>query len=645
MSQKFAQIKGKQRSIILTFLLLFTIPVFVFSIIENRSFDPRNKAFEEIELSSSNPCIITFPNVNPYTLEINNTVRIQVDGLSENSTIKEILITDGLGSPLFTKIYETEIVNRVTESFLYTPKAEGAYKLTGTLTDTVGKSFVCVVSSPYDIQGVKAIASNTRPEFTTTPKASKPSQNIKAGETYEYTLEAKDIDKDTINYSYSFTKGETWLKPTIIKDGGNGELTIKFRGSTKKPGSYLANVFIHDGYSRHLSSQSWVISVNTEGNDNPVVTIIDPVSDIVIKEEKSITLSWEANDDNPILKYQVYISSNPANELAWEPLNENIPPSQTSYVVDLSELKNGAYRLIVRAIDNQDPAGVGMDISKEILISREEDDDFPDDSVVLPEPQIINMSPTSTDTVSNTTPTIRASLIATEDATIVDGSILFEIDNRDITSEIQINKISDSEHTVIYIPESPLTSGLHKITISFKDSNGGETEKEWAFTISTPEEDEDSDSFNIFGFEIPKRTLFIVLGGIALIILAILIPLLIPIIWKEKSSDVTPNSILPESMPITNGLPSIGTPSQIQQLTKEDFKAPEPEITSLKEEDVVFEAPEPDLLSEDQNLQSFGNPNPPSVEGITPMYKAPEPEEDLTNLYQQIKDLEEKDKN
>lgn len=643
MSNKLAHTRTKKKNIFLTFLLLLTIPIFVFSLIQNESFDSRNKAFEEIELSSSNPCIITFPNVNPYTLQIDNTVRIQVDGLSENSTIKEIQITDGMGKTLFTKNYESTIVNKVTESFLYTPQSEGAYNLGGTLNDIAGNTFACVISSPYDVQGVKAIISNSKPEFTTTPKASIPSQSIKSGDTYEYTLEAKDIDQDTINYSFSFTKGETWLKPTIIRDGGNGELIIKFRGSTKTPGSYLANVFIHDGYSKHLSSQSWVISVNTLSNDNPVVTIIDPVSDTVITTENTIQVRWEAVDENQILRYEIYISSNPANELAWTTIDKDISPTQTSYSIDLSSLKDGAYRVIVRAVDNQEPAGIGMDISKEILISRNQEKDDTDDKVILPQPQIINMSPTSTDTISNTSPTIRASLIATEGASIEEESILVKLDNRDITTDIKINKISESEHTVIYIPENPLTEGLHKVTISFKDSNGGETEKEWAFTISG-ETSDDSDSFNIFGYEIPKRTMYIILGGIGLILLAITIPLLIPLLWKDKSGDVTTNSILPESMPPTNDIPIVNPTNQVNNLIKDEFTPPEPEISTSEEVPINFGAPEPELPLPDNILNNIQNPTPTRVEGITPMYKAPEPGEDLTILYEQVKELEEKDK-
>ena len=55
---------------VLTFLLLLSIPIFVFGLLEDRNFDIRNRAFEEIEVSEKNPCVITFPNVNPYSLEV-----------------------------------------------------------------------------------------------------------------------------------------------------------------------------------------------------------------------------------------------------------------------------------------------------------------------------------------------------------------------------------------------------------------------------------------------------------------------------------------------------------------------------------------------------------------------------------------------
>jgi len=615
--------RKKKKNILLTFLLLLALPIFVYGLLENSSFDFRNKAFEDIELSESNPCIITFPNVNPYSLEINSTVRVQVDALSQAFFVKDINISDNMGNILLAKEY-TDSPKTVTESFPFTPQTEKAYNLSGSMTDTNNQSYVCVISSPYDIKGVRAITTNTKPQFTTTPRASIPSQNIQTGVTYEYTVQAEDIDKDTINYAYSFTVGEDWLKPTVLEDGGNGKLSIKLKGSTNKAGSYLANIFIHDGYSTHLSSQSWVISVSPKENSNPSVKIIEPVSPVEIKDNTVLKVRWEGEDDSQIIKYEIYISSNPTNENTWKTINKNINPSITSYNIDFKDITDGAYRVIVRAVDNQIPAGMGMDISEEILISKQAPKPpKPDDQIVLPQPQVINMSPTSTDTLSNPLPTIKASLVSSEGATINESSILVKIDNKDITQDIKINKISESEYTVIYIPEQPLTYGLHKVDLTFEDSNKTSVQKSWTFTIEGGEEQEDSDYFNIFGFEIAKRTLFIVVGGLGLIVLAIIIPMIIVAIWKDGSKESEPNNYaLPQSVPPTTEIPIEQRQTQdLQDLVKHDFQAPEPELPTPIQENI---------------------PEPIIEEQIT---TPPEPEEDLDSLYKQIEAVKQEENN
>ena len=597
------------KSLLLTFLLLFSLPVFVFGLLQDKSFDWRNLAFDDIKVSEENPCIITFPNVNPYSLEINKSVRIQVDALSEILGIKSVNIQDSIGTTLLTKTYDDN-PKKITESFLFTPMVAKAYNLTGSITDTGEQTFECVISSPYDVQGVRAIASNSKPIFTTLPKSSIPSQNIQTGITYEYTIVAEDSDKDTINYAYSFTPGATWLKTTVIEDGGNGKLTIKLKGSTNNPGSYLANIFIHDGYSKHLSSQSWVISVSPKGNDIPTVSVINPVESVQITTEKTLKIEWDAIDSNGIKRYEIYISSNPANQNSWTPIDKNISPSTTSYNINLESITDGTYRIIVRAIDNQTPEAIGMGISPEIIISRVKEDEKPDDQVILPEPQVINISPTSKDEIRNTTPTIKASLVAPVGETIQESSIKVVLDSKDITTSIKINKISESEYTVIYTPDSALSEGVHKVELSFKDSNNTEKETDWIFTISEDETIADKDNFNIFGYKLAKRTAYIIGGGLGLILLAIFIPIIIVAMWKDQPKDSNEiNPSLPPTIPSTQEIPIVEETPKIKELVTEKFQAPEPALEPTKEDN--------------SNI--------------------PEPEDDLSLLYKQIEDLKQEE--
>jgi len=601
--------KKSGKSLLLTFLLLFSLPVFVFGLLQDKSFDWRNLAFDDIKVSEENPCIITFPNVNPYSLEINKSVRIQVDALSEILGVKSVNIQDSIGTTLLTKTYDDN-PKKITESFLFTPMVAKAYNLTGSITDTGEQTFECVISSPYDVQGVRAIASNSKPIFTTLPKSSIPSQNIQTGITYEYTIVAEDSDKDTINYAYSFTPGATWLKTTVIEDGGNGKLTIKLKGSTNNPGSYLANIFIHDGYSKHLSSQSWVISVSPKGNDIPTVSVINPVESVQITTEKTLKIEWDAIDSNGIKRYEIYISSNPANQNSWTPIDKNISPSTTSYNINLESITDGTYRIIVRAIDNQTPEAIGMGISPEIIISRVKEDEKPDDQVILPEPQVINISPTSKDEIRNTTPTIKASLVAPVGETIQESSIKVVLDSKDITTSIKINKISESEYTVIYTPDSALSEGVHKVELSFKDSNNTEKETDWIFTISEDETIADKDNFNIFGYKLAKRTAYIIGGGLGLILLAIFIPIIIVAMWKDQPKDSNEiNPSLPPTIPSTQEIPIVEETPKIKELVTEKFQAPEPALEPTKEDN--------------SNI--------------------PEPEDDLSLLYKQIEDLKQEE--
>ncbi|KKP56707.1 MAG: hypothetical protein UR49_C0010G0006 [candidate division WS6 bacterium GW2011_GWF2_33_92] len=587
--------KKSGKSLLLTFLLLFSLPVFVFGLLQDKSFDWRNLAFDDIKVSEENPCIITFPNVNPYSLEINKSVRIQVDALSEILGVKSVNIQDSIGTTLLTKTYDDN-PKKITESFLFTPMVAKAYNLTGSITDTGEQTFECVISSPYDVQGVRAIASNSKPIFTTLPKSSIPSQNIQTGITYEYTIVAEDSDKDTINYAYSFTPGATWLKTTVIEDGGNGKLTIKLKGSTNNPGSYLANIFIHDGYSKHLSSQSWVISVSPKGNDIPTVSVINPVESVQITTEKTLKIEWDAIDSNGIKRYEIYISSNPANQNSWTPIDKNISPSTTSYNINLESITDGTYRIIVRAIDNQTPEAIGMGISPEIIISRVKEDEKPDDQVILPEPQVINISPTSKDEIRNTTPTIKASLVAPVGETIQESSIKVVLDSKDITTSIKINKISESEYTVIYTPDSALSEGVHKVELSFKDSNNTEKETDWIFTISEDETIADKDNFNIFGYKLAKRTAYIIGGGLGLILLAIFIPIIIVAMWKDQPKDSNEiNPSLPPTIPSTQEIPIVEETPKIKELVTEKFQAPEPALEPTKEDNSNIPEPEDDL--------------------------------------------------
>lgn len=617
----------KLLTIYLTFFLLLSIPLVTWGVVTG-SFDLRNLAFDDLVVSDENPCIISLPNVNPYTLEVGKSITVQVDAEIKDSGIAELRIVDSKGNSIYTKTYDDAPITLAT-SFKFTPMSSGMVDMLGMIKKVGGGSVACKISSAYDVLGLKALANNSAPEFTTVPAGSKPAQDITTGTTYEYTLEATDVDGDRINYSYSFTKGNAWLKPTVIEDGSNGNLTIKFQGSTDIAGSYLANVFIHDGYSKHLDAQAWVISVSPKENDIPIVRIITPYTATSVNQGSPVSVSWEASDLNLITKYSIYLAKNPADEASWIPVNASISAQTNSYLINTSNIPGGDYKIIVRATDNQNPALSGTAISSLITIVGSSNPDGEDDVPVIADPQVINMTPTTSDTIFNKQVTIKATLIAGTDATIKDDTVIIKLDDKDITDKVSINKISSTEHTIIYQTEEDLTVGLHKVEATFEDSNENTVEKSWTFTILADDSQTTDGYVKLFGYQVSQRTLIIIGIGILVVIIAIVAPIIIFSVWKEeqKKKDEEPENggyipnLPSESIPVEDvSINDVRNLVQTEPEVKEEkvvdawdnYAAPAPVVETPKETVVI---PEP----ETEPIQA--TPPQPVIE---PEVKAPE---------------------
>ncbi|KUK67588.1 MAG: seg [candidate division WS6 bacterium 36_33] len=677
MREKSAPKKHAQLSMIyLTFLLLLSIPLTIFGLTQD-DFDLRERAFDDLELSEEHPCLISFPNVNPYSLQVGETVMVQVDSKLKDTGISGLRVSDGEGNLVHQESFTGSPIEIAT-SFPYTPQKAGEADLIGELTLTEGGRVSCEITSPYDIQGLQIIPENNAPDFITLPSQSIPSQNIVTNDTYEYTLEAQDPDGDRINYSYSFTPRAHWLNKTIIDDGSSGRLTIKFSGRADKPASYLANIFIHDGYSKNLRAQSWVINVSPRENDIPVVTITEPTESLRLDKGTTFKSSWKATDRNFIEKYELFITKNITDEEQWIPIDENIPYDTNSYNVETSGLTTGTYKLIAQAVDNQTPPSIGRGISPEIVISAagetptEKPDDKTADEVILSDPQVINMSPMSTDEITNTRVTIKATLVAGTDATINEESIMFKLDNVDLSEQIKINRISDKEYTIIYQPQQDLDAGLHKAEVIFEDSRGSDINKSWNFTIQALETDDDS-TYNIFGYEIGKNVIQVVAIGAIAVILAIVAPFIIFSIWKgDKTKDdsaMYTNSKLPPSIPTddTEYTPiekdfgvkeMVQTDAEPAESPEEDlwdkYSAPKPQErdSSIEKEEIEVKVEETPETPKQEELTTPPPPPPPpseipaQMEEVSPTIPEPEIPEisELQKLSEQLQKIREQEK-
>ena len=639
MKNRNAPQSEKKNFLILSLFLVLCLPLIVWQVLGD-DFDLRDMAFNEIKVSKENPCVISFPNVNPYTLEVGKTVRMQVDGVAQGSEITSVLITDSTGNNLFKKEYENS-VKEIAETFEFTPTESKSYELLGTLSEGSYTS-ACVISSPYDVLGVRAIANNEAPEFTSSPVDSNPSQDINTGTSYEYNLTATDSEGDFINYLFSFTPNSEWMKYTVINDGSNGNLKIQFKGSTSIPASYLANVFIHDGYSKHLRSQSWIVSVNPAENDIPRVTILSPWQALTISQDEPLTIKWAATDRNAITNYELYLAQSLQNEESWYPVDKNIAYNVEQYIIDTKDISAGTYKAIVKAPDNQSPPLTGKGISPLIEILGEEFD-MPDDNVQLPDPQIINVSPTSEEDITNQLVTIRASLLASTEAEINEESIVIKIDGRDVTKDAKFNKISNSEHTLIYQTEEQYEAGLHKVDISFVDSIELNAEKSWTFNVVT--EQQDPNKFYIFGYGISKIIVYVIAGGLLLLMLALVVPLILVKVWKEDKETVERDDTLSPPPPSNNTVQKMVNQPIQKDVIFSKLETPITPSIDTKEKaggDIkkkIIEAKEK-KAQETQTINDGG-----TVPNITiEKNEAPDPEEDLNLLYQRINQEKENSK-
>ena len=459
------------------------------------------------------------------------------------------MIMDRTGVAIFKKDF-TDGRNTISETFIFSSKQTGDFGILGTLTTDM-ETRPCVIA---DKREVMLVSVNHAPTILTQVTSAKPSNSIKVNDSYQYQFEATDPENDTVNFAFSFTPEATWLKSTVIENGSNGKLTIKFSGTPDKPGSYLANIFIHDGYTSHLLAQTWVISVNQNTNDIPKVLVTSPASDISVQRGTKIKVSWDTTDLNRITKYELFLASNPGNANTWITISKNLSPKVGAYIFDTSKVSNGSYQFVVRATDNYNPPSSGVGFSAKVTIGTATNST--DDGPIVSQPQVTNISPSDQSTIQNKTSSISTTLIPGSGASVDKASIKIVFDDVDITSDSRINEVLDSQYSLLYSPSVAYKDGLHKVTVSFEDTKGNKAEKSWIFTVTS--ESTDTTVFNIFGFEIAKKTVWIILGGIGVVILAIIVPWLLYLAWRgnkqedEEAAYQTTKPLSDYPIPFTN---------------------------------------------------------------------------------------------
>ncbi len=527
-------------SILLSFALMLVIPLALFTYGKD-NFDIRNYASE----SDSNVCTISFPHVNPRTLQVHEVFTTNLE-IRSSKPIKSYTVKIG-EQELKASADLTPNLTRVNETILYTTNSLGKSPVSGSF-ETEDGQFPCTLAidaTPVDPSEINIIQFNQAPYFTTQPyKDLSAEVGIKPNDNYNFTLKAIDRDKDDIHYEYSFTSrpGETsWLKENIIKDGKDGELEVQYTGSTQHLGSYLANVFIHDGYKSHLSSIAWIISVEPESNDTPKIIAMTAAPQEELGPEETVKLSWKVEDRNQVVYYNIYTSPTPQDHTTWQVLEKEYSHNNTDYEVSVDKLSqiSGTSFIIVEAVDNQDPQAKGTLIFGPIHIAAQEESGTgdTDDNPRLDIPQITSIEPSDGDQVENRRQPVKATLLAGNDATIVPESIVFTMDENDLLEQDTTLNIpqTDYETLLTFKPAEDLAEGEHRIHVAFEDSNGHEASKEWVFTVKPAS----APTWTLFGWEIPSVYGKIIVLALIVLLLALLIPWILYLLWRNTDESHT----------------------------------------------------------------------------------------------------------
>jgi hypothetical protein len=450
---------------------------------------------------------------------------------------------------IYSQTWDTDnekivIINKDSEPALsYEFNDLGQYSAKAKITDASGESSTCT-SQPSASINVVIPGDNGSPEFQTDPyKLSQPSTSIKEGTQYSYTVKANDPNDDEIEY---FIINETgWLNFNLVKNEG-GDFEGTFSGTPTATGSYTVAVALNDGFHNHYSSQIWVVNVDSEKNDTPKVEIVKPEKGASFLTGDNIYIEWDAEDDNLIENFALYISPNPTERSTWQLINGNIGYNYDSYIWDSLATPSGNYYFVLEASDNQDPPATGQAIS-EVFSLGSPTQPTPPDTPQPPEipesyPRIINIKPTDKSEITDQKPLISADLKASNENTIDQDSVSIKLDDEDITDEAEIRGGGENEGSIIYTPAQSLSFGSHKISVSFRDTEEKIAQKSWTFTIEEEGEESDEDEpeedvITIFGFKLPRRIALVVGIGVILLLLALIIPWLFYAAWKRSNQE------------------------------------------------------------------------------------------------------------
>jgi hypothetical protein len=613
-------------------------------------------------------------NVTEASISYNLTNTPQKIILDENSTPPlqykfnegtykvDAVITDGED-----KLYSCELDNPY--AFL-TPRNEVVVRNSN---DLLGYLFKKVSAATTIVAGA-----NQAPQFTTNPYTqSTPGASFIEKNTYNYVLTATDPDGDPL--SYTKVTAPAWANISVITNSG-GTLSLQITGVPQTGGSNLFSFSVNDG-AGHYITQTWIINVDYANNDIPKITLKQPTKALNLYQGTPLTLSWDVQDRNQVVRFDLYHTRTLGGSRTA--LQTNIDYRTRSMLVSTRNLSPGDYYFVLTATDSFSPPATGEAVTYLVRILPAPVTTTPPVTTVAPTPTqttqptttiTTTTSPTATDTptvtptvTETTTPTstgeeptptpeivnitltnpkegeeisadkfkIVGRITASKDAKIQTKNVKVFVNDLDVTAQVDFSADDTESVSMVYTPRTLLDIGSQTVTVRVEDTKGVKGEKRIGFkitslTITNPDED----VTNIFGFTIPSAIRNVAFIGIAILVIALLLPIFMYMTWRRSRGPITakpaapltppplqPKPIAPTFTPQGQNLPRMTstptmqqTPSQQMQPTQTPPIAPRPQPSFT---------PENAGLTQSNAPKTMVSPKPPMQQTQIPQQPMP----------------------
>jgi|GEM_PF-5950154 len=464
---------------------------------------------------------------------------------------------------------------------------EGSYKVSAKIKDSLGKEYVCPltpqrkkdsggdskVKSKLELESRSVLsgwfrnfmsvraedsivtASNYAPVIETDPNKNDVN-NIKLGDTYLYEMRIRDPENKVNDIAYTIVRKPSWA--TVSKEIRNDLVYLTIAGTPASTGSHTFSISVTDGID--WTTQTWIVNVGDRKNSPPNLKITEPTTKATYYQGTIFKLEWNATDKQHIKGFKLYYTKDVSDKSKWKKITE-LAYNVKSYGVDTSEIPIGKYYFVVTAEDSYVPPATARANTPLIYIVEKPKEGGKDGNGEVPDERpsdldyllIEVISPKEASTIEAKDFELLAKVYSSTGGKLKSSNVKLFLDAKEVSSGITFSSSSEVESLSLSFKSNELLSeGTHVIKLEAEDSRKIRGSKSISFnikdkTINSGGSVEQGDKEReLFGFRIPEKIYWIVVGALGFLLIIFILPLILHLLSKEdddtKYSSYTVNS-------------------------------------------------------------------------------------------------------